>query len=747
MHTQPTLNFFQIGGSLPSESPSYVKRRADDELLHYLKSGQFCYVLTARQMGKSSLRVQTMKTLSEHSFLCSAIDLTAIGSKNITPDQWYYSLIDRISSDLGMYDECEAWWVAHEKLTPVSRFVGFLEQVILEKFSQPIVIFIDEIDTVLSLNSPEFNTDDFFAVIRSFYNSRNDNPNFNRLNFTLLGVASPDELVRDPARTPFNIGIPIHLENFLFEESKDVLTRGFSSVTNDPEKLLKTIFDYTNGHPYLTQKVCAMITQRGYISNHEEVTKQLINQLFLNGENGELDANLANIQNRISAETRYGAEMLQIYQELLNRNATILKRSDPAQIYLRLSGLASESKGFLKIDNKIYEQFFSRKWTVEMLKKMDRPYTVDMERWINSGKTDPSTANTGNLLQKMIEWSKTTSLTNLEKDFILFCQEMDKEERDRAYQAEEKKRTEMQLKQERRNNINLKRRNIGLIAAFFILVIAGSITFYFQRRYINANKDLAEKEIELTKKETQYDELLERIDDIGDERKSKEDSVFALQMKLKDLQAKYGDIINKVETSAKDGNNDDKAHALFNKMISNLRADTMSLRAQIRALEKKTELVAKPISEQLCRGARFAFWQLKYGDEGMYDQGEYKTLTNRISKALARELHENKVFTNSNLIKDYKERWASKEDIKSEAFEGYITGNIMETKDPNLFVIRIDVFLFSQAQPCTSFVIANIPRELIFSNIKPSIDALKTKLEEGIRNRNNLNQQRYRIEN
>jgi hypothetical protein len=747
MYVKPTLDFFQIGGSLPSESPSYVKRRADDDLLHYLKNGQFCYVLTARQMGKSSLRVQTMKTLSEHGFLCSAIDLTAIGSKNITPEQWYYSLIDRIASDLDMYEECEDWWVAHEKLTPVSRFVGFVEQVILEKTFQPIVIFIDEIDTVLSLNSPEFNTDDFFALIRSFYNSRNDNPNFNRLNFTLLGVASPDELVRDPARTPFNIGIPIHLENFLFEESKDVLTQGFSSVTTEPEKLLKAIFDYTSGHPYLTQKVCATIIQRGYISNIEEVTKQLVHLLFFNGENGELDANLANIQNRIIAETRYGAEMLQVYQELLNRNSIILKRSDPVQIYLRLSGLVSESKGFLKIDNKIYEQFFSRRWAVEMLKKMDRPYTVDMERWINSGKTDPSTANTGNLLRKMIEWSKTTTLTNLEKDFILFCQEVDKEERDRAHKAEEIKRTEIKLKQERKNNINLKRRNIGLIVAFFALAIAFSVIVYYQRRYINANKDLAEKEFELTKREEQYDQLLQQIDEIGDERKAKEDSVLALQMKLKDLQAKYGDIINRVETSAQNSENDNKSHALFNKMISNLRADTMNLRAQIRALEKKTELVAKPIPEQLCRGAKLAFWQLEYGEGGMYDQGLYKTLTNRVSKALARELQENRIFTNSQLIKDYREKSVALDEIKASGYEGYITGNIIATKDPNMYVIRVDVYLFSQVQPCTSFPITSIPKDLIYSNSLVIVEALKVKLREGIKGRSALNQQKYRIQN
>src|SRR5262245_22117173 len=170
--------FFVTGGSLPSDNPSYVERKADRELHEALRRGEFCYVLTARQMGKSSLKVRTAARLREEGVQVGVLDLTEIG-QNIDPEQWYYSLLCRLGEGLGLEEELDRFWQEHERLGPLRRFMAAIEHCVLGEVRGPgsgvrglstpdaeptdrpegthpgrLVIFIDEIDVVRGLPFP-----------------------------------------------------------------------------------------------------------------------------------------------------------------------------------------------------------------------------------------------------------------------------------------------------------------------------------------------------------------------------------------------------------------------------------------------------------------------------------------------------------------------------------------------------------------------------------------------------------------
>ncbi|WP_222596609.1 eIF2A-related protein [Dulcicalothrix desertica] len=440
---------YEVGGSLKENAPSYVVRQADSDLYDNLKAGVYCYIFNSRQMGKTSLIVRTMKKLQADGYACTSLDFSVRGSRDVKLEQWYAGILYKLVVNFNIGNPSEYlrnWWQERGAITPVERLEEFIETVLLTSIQSKIIIFIDEIDSILSLS---FSTDDFFALIRSCYQKRTLNPEYDRLTFALVGVATPGDLIGDKRRTPFNIGKAIGLDGFK-ESEIEPLAKGFSGYVENPLALMQDVLAWTGGQPFLTQKVCQLLIQnptpnpspftqwplRQAERGKEEnkifgwVESIIRSKIIENWESQDEPEHLKTIRDRLLLGEQIAGRFLGWYQQILLLGH-ISADGSIEQMRFRLTGLVFKQQDKVKVYNKIYKSVFDLKWVEKELDKL-RPYSENFQAWIASNYQDESRLLRGQALQDALRWANEKNLSNEDAKYLAASQELEKRELEAA---------------------------------------------------------------------------------------------------------------------------------------------------------------------------------------------------------------------------------------------------------------------------------------------------------------------------
>ena len=360
-----TGEFFSVGAPLHAVRAGYIRRKADDQLYDTVVAGRFAHVLAPDRTGKSSLVAATAARLENNGCKVAVLDLEHIGVRDGGGDagRWYYNVAYRLLRQLRIRYDLQAWWQDKSVLSNRQRLLEFYSEILLQFVPERIVIFLDEIQCIEELPF----ADQLLASIRAAHNARTTDPDFSRLSFVLLGECDPINLIEEAELSPFNVTQPIVLNDFKRDEL-DLFSTELNLVAHDATVALDRIFYWTQGQPYLSQKLARAIARDGAATDVVEqidriATQQLAGRAALHNE-----PHMSHIHRAIINDDKRKEALLNLYGKIRKGVVVAADLGSPLQRRLIAVGLLEiDQDSNLRVRNRLYERVFTARWANENL--------------------------------------------------------------------------------------------------------------------------------------------------------------------------------------------------------------------------------------------------------------------------------------------------------------------------------------------------------------------------------------------
>ena len=357
--------FFSVGPPLHAVRAGYVRRRADDLLFDAILAGRYAHVIAPCRSGKSSLVAATAARLEAKGFKVAILDLGQIGERDAGTDagRWYYSVAYRILRQLRIRFDLQSWWQEKSVLGNCQRLLEFYNEIVLRFVKERIVIFVDEVQCI---GENSIGTE-LLASIRSAHNGRATEPEFARLNFVLLGECDPVSLIDEPSLSPFNVTQSIPLDDFS-RDDLNIFATELNLSAEQAQQVLDRIFYWTNGQPYLTQKIARAISREQLDDEIDDHVDGLVRQQFMGRAALRTEPHLSHIHREVMRNPKQSEALLNLYGRLRKGVPVDTDLGSPLQRRLMAIGLLSvNEEGDLQVRNRIYEAVFTARWANENL--------------------------------------------------------------------------------------------------------------------------------------------------------------------------------------------------------------------------------------------------------------------------------------------------------------------------------------------------------------------------------------------
>lgn len=236
---------------VPLNSALYVQRPVEIEAHREIaKPGALIAIKGAKQMGKTSLTMRISAFAKSQNYHIVRLNLFLAEDSVLNNLErllrWFCT---NVALQLGIKPSlCDYW---NEDLGYKVSCTNYLQEHILSQLENPLVIILDEIHRLFDRTQISC---EFLPLLRFWHEEGSNTPLWQKLRLVISYCTDTETCIRlNTYQSPFNVGLPIVLEEFSYEQVIELANRYKLDCTHPTIKSeqIKTLTQMTGGHPYL----------------------------------------------------------------------------------------------------------------------------------------------------------------------------------------------------------------------------------------------------------------------------------------------------------------------------------------------------------------------------------------------------------------------------------------------------------------------------------------------------------------
>ncbi|MGC9359640.1 MAG: CHAT domain-containing protein, partial [Anaerolineae bacterium] len=298
---------------------------------------QYIALLSARQTGKTTIILSLWRDLAGR-YACVFVDLSVLRAQDARGCFQFlaFHLANALSERMD-FDEAPS----AQDVTDGASFASFLRELAGKLDAPRIVVMLDEVGALRPAAS-----DAVFNALRAvFTQGRGGDVALARYLFVFSGAVDLYTLTSG-ANSPLNICEKVYLRDFGRPEVGRLLHEFERMDVRVPDTAVDQVYALTNGHPYLTMRLCALLERANVTELSARNIEAAAEEMLIDDDN---------IHHVIHQLDQRPAERARLRSILIDGRELPFTRNDPVLASLEMIGAVQPSQP-CRVRNQLYER-------------------------------------------------------------------------------------------------------------------------------------------------------------------------------------------------------------------------------------------------------------------------------------------------------------------------------------------------------------------------------------------------------